>query len=301
LDGFLNHIKTFVITAMILLQGHSAFAQQTIAFDISTQNDNKRVFLFNTRQQVDSVHLKNKAGKNLPADNVFPADYPHKYAPEIILFEADGSVLYIDTGGNFYMRDVENFEAKPISLKINIDTLGLGKKNLMIECSNRDLENLEVFVVPFDKYRVASTTPQVTTKINFRLEEIIYGAKGKTPPRLLDLWKEQIQFNPADRKILYDYQLILPFDMVKRGKVTLIVYDLSYQVVAIYPDMTKTVNTITRDNIISATYVYKIFMNGKEEVKKGLIHYLSPEDEQKKQELLNPPPAETDDAVGNPE
>jgi hypothetical protein len=31
-------------------------------------------------------------------------------------------------------------------------------------------------------------------------------------------------------------------------------------------------------------------MNGKEEVKKGLIHYLSPEDEQKKQELLNPPP-----------
>jgi hypothetical protein len=298
LGGCLNHIKIFVITAMIL-QGHSAFAQKTIAFDISTQNDNKRVFLFNTRLKTDSVHLKNKAGKNLPADNVFPADYPHKYAPEIILFEADGSVLFIDTGGNFYMRDVENIDAKPISLKINIDTLGLGKKNLVIECSNRDLENLEVFVVPFDKYRVASAMPQVTTKLSFRLEEIIYGAKGKTPPRLLDLWKDQIQFNPEDRKILYDFQLILPIDMVKRGKTTLIIYDLSYQVVAIYPDLTKTVNVITRDNIISATYVYKIFMNGKEEVKKGLIHYLSPEDEQKKQELLNPPPPpETDE---NPE
>lgn len=282
MHGFLNHIKKVILQAVCLLQIFAANAQQTISFDITTASDNKRIFLFNTQLPGDSVVFKNKQGKKLPAESVIPSEFSHLLAPEIILFESDGSMLYIDSGGNFFIRDVENPDAKPVSLKTNLDTLKLGKKNLVIECSSRDLENLEVFVVPFEKYAVSNAVPQVNTKLTFRLEDIIYGAKGVTPPRLLDLWKEQITFDPADRKVMYDYKLILPKEMVKRGKVTLIIYDLSYQVVAIYPDLVKPVNVIKRDNIISATYVYKVFMNGKEEVKKGLIHYLSPEDEQKK-------------------
>ncbi len=291
-DG-IAHIKTclFVLIGIILcIRLHG---QQTISYDITTATDYKKVFLFNTLLASDSAKLKNKAGRTLPDENVYALEFSHIINTEFILFETNGSALVIDTGGNFFMRNLENFDAKPIPLHINIDTLGLGIENLIIECSNRDLENLVVYVVPYSKYRLANTEPAVNTKLSFRLEEIIYGAKGKVPPRLIDLWREQIKFDPENRKVLYDFKVIVPKDMLKRGTVSLMIYDLSYQVVAIFPELKNPINTITRDNIITNTYVYKIFINGDEEVKKGLIHFLSPEDEEKKQkaleELQNPP------------
>lgn len=272
-------------------------AQQTIAFDITTTTDFKKAFLFNTTRLADSTKLLNKAGKKLPDDWVYALEFPHIINNEIILFEADGSALLIDSGGNFMMRDMEKVDAKAIPLHINIDTLGLGKKDLMIECSNRDLENLVIYVQPFSQYKVAGSEPTVKSKFTFRLEEIIYGAKGKIPPRLIDLWREQVKIEPENRKVLYEFSVIVPKDMLKRGTVSLMIYDLSYQVVAIFPELKKTVNVIKRDNIITNTYVYKIFINGDEEVKKGLIHFLSPEDEEKKQKELEEqqnPPAETE-------
>lgn len=284
-DG-IAHIKTFLLVLVGIILCTRLHGQQTIAYDVTTATDYKKVFLFNTLLATDSAKLKNKAGRPLSDDNVYALEFSHIINTEFILFETDGSALVIDTGGNFLLRNMENFDAKPIPLHINIDTLGLGKKNLIIECSNRDLENLVVYVVPYSKYRLANIEPAVTTKLTFRLEEIIYGAKGKVPPRLIDLWREQIKFDPENRKIMYEFKLILPKDMLKRGTVSLMIYDLTYQVVAIFPELKLPVNNIKRDNIITNTYVYKIFINGDEEVKKGLIHFLSPEDEEKKQKAL---------------
>lgn len=299
-DG-IAHIKICLFVLIGTIFCTRLHGQQTISYDITTATDFKKVFLFNTQLPADSAKLKNKAGRPLPDDNVYALEFSHIINTEFILFEADGSALIIDTGGNFLMRNLENFDAKPIPLHINIDTLGLGRKNLIIECSNRDLENLVVYAVPYSKYRLANAEPAVNTKLSFRLEEIIYGAKGKIPPRLIDLWREQIKFDPENRKILYDFKVILPKDMLKRGTVSLMIYDLTYQVVAIFPELKKPINTIKRDNIITNTYVYKIFINGDEEVKKGLIHFLSPEDEEKKQKALEEqqtPPAPQE---GSPE
>ena len=233
-DG-IAHIKTFLLVLVGIILCTRLHGQQTIAYDVTTATDYKKVFLFNTLLATDSAKLKNKAGRPLSDDNVYALEFSHIINTEFILFETDGSALVIDTGGNFLLRNMENFDAKPIPLHINIDTLGLGKKNLIIECSNRDLENLVLYVVPYSKYRLANIEPAVTTKLTFRLEEIIYGAKGKVPPRLIDLWREQIKFDPENRKIMYEFKVILPKDMLKRGTVSLMIYDLTYQVVAIFP------------------------------------------------------------------
>lgn len=288
MSNFTGHIKYCLLILVIgVLQSVAVQAQNTIAYDISTSTDYKRVFLFNTQLRADSAPIFNKAGRKLSEEEAFAMDNPHADYRFVTLFESDGSALLLDTGGNLFLQNVEDFEAKPKPLHINIDTLGVKTENVIIETSSNDLENLKLFVIPYSKYKVSNGEPAVKTQMSLRLEEIIYGAKGKVPPRLLDMWREQIKFIPENRKILYDFTLVLPESMVYReGTITMMIYDLSYQVVAIFPDLQKAVNVIRRDNILTNTYVYKIFFN-EEEVKKGLIHFLSPEDEKKKQEELN--------------
>lgn len=287
MNGFLSHIKILLIVIPGLFSFITAHGQHSLTIDISPPGSYKRVLMFNTRLRADSLKLQNATGKQIPKDYVFAAPLFHKNTPEFSLYETGGSALVMDTGGNLYMRDLENPDAKPIPLKMNIDTVGLGKKDIMIECSDRDPLNLVIYVFPASQYKVTDLEPKVTTKITIRLEELIYGAKGKVPPRLLDLWKDQVRIDPDNRRVLYDFTLILPKDMVKRGEVTLMIYDLSNQVVAIYPNLKKTENVIKRDNIMTNTYIYKVYLNGTEEVKKGLIHYLSPENEEKKLEQTN--------------
>ncbi|HYG15959.1 MAG TPA: hypothetical protein VEC12_09420 [Bacteroidia bacterium] len=279
---FLTHIKILAIAILAMLQPVPSAGQQTIAFDINTPNTYKRLFLFNTQLPADSVELKNTAGKSLPSEYITPMEYAHVYAPEIILFEAEGSLFCIDTAGNFYLRDTEKPDSKPVSLGICIDTLNLGMKDIILECSEKDMENLVVYAVPLSKYKVAGTEPQVSTKLTFNIEEIVYTAKGKVPPTLLASWKDKITFDPENRKVMYEFKINMPRDMVRRGSVTLIIYDLSNQVVAIYPDIKKTTTALKRENIMSATYIYKVFFNGDEEVKKGLIHFMSPDEDERK-------------------
>lgn len=261
-----------------------AVGQTSFAIDIAPPGSYKRIVLFNTKIKPDSLKLLNANGKPLPKQYIATTELPHIEHPEFVLFEEDGSALIIDTGGNLFMRNTENEKALPISLKTNIDSLGLGLKNLIIECSTRDMENLVIYVCPAAKFKVQSTEPTITTKFVFKLDDILYGAKGKVSPKMVAAWQNQVQINPEDRKVMYDYKLILPRDMIKRGQVTLMIYDLSHQVVAIYPDLKKTENIIKRDNIMTNTYIYRVFFNGETEVKKGLIHYLSPENEKKKLE-----------------
>lgn len=277
------NIKILFLAAFCLLAASRSNAQKTIAVDINNSDYSKRFFLYNTKYITDSIYWKNSAGKNIPRDEIYAADLRHNLVEEIVLFETDGSLLCIDTGGNFYMRDGTNPDSKPVYLKTNIDELGLGHKNIILECSNADLENLYVYAIPYASYKVSAKEPSVPTKLTVRLEDLIYGAKGKTPPRLLSLWEEEIKIDPEDRKILYEFRVYLPKEMIVRGKATMMIYDLSHQVVAIYPNLNKLVNVVRRENIMSATYVYKIFF-GEEEVKKGLIHYLSPENEAKEKE-----------------
>lgn len=289
--GLLIHIKILAIATLAMLQPVPSPGQQTIAFDINTPNTYKRLFLFNTQLIADSVELKNTSGKRLPAEYITPMEYVHAYAPEIILFEAGGSIFYIDTAGDFYLRDSERPDNKPVSMGFNVDTFNLGNKDIIFECVEKDAgENLVVYAIPLSKYKVAATEPQVSTKLTFNIEEIIYTAKGKVPPRLLAKWKDEISFNPENRKIMYEFSVNMPRDMVRRGNVTLMIYDLSNQVVAIYPNIKKPVTLLKRENIMSATYIYKVFFNGDEEVKKGLIHFMTPDEEERKG---NAPAAQT--------
>lgn len=277
-NKYLAYIALFLGIAVSI----SAYAQKTIVYDVATDTENKLVILFNTSLQLDSAPIFNKRKKALTDDEAFKTEYYHIDTRFITLFETDGSALLIDTGGNFFIQDIDSFEAKPKPLRINVDTIGAGKKNIIIEASSRDLENLKVFVIPYDKYYLSSGEPTVKTQLSFKLEEIIYGAKNKVPPRLLDLWHEKVSFVPANRKVLYNFSVVIPPSMANReGKKILMVYDLSNQVVAIFPDLNKEVNVLRRENIISKTYIYKLYFND-EEVKKGLIHFLSPEDEEKK-------------------
>lgn len=267
-------------------------AQKTIVYDIATNTENKKVLLFNTSLQLDSAPIFTKSKRVLTEDEAYKTEFYHADTRFFTLFEADGSALLIDTGGGLFLQDIDNFDAKPKSIYLNIDTLGAGKKNIVIEVSNQDLENLKIFVTPYTQYYLSSGEPKVKTQIALKLEEIIYGAKNKVPPRLLDLWNEKVTFDPANRKVLYNFKVLLPPSMVQReGKRTLMVYDLSHQVVAIFPNLDKEINILTRDNIITKTYIYKLYFND-EEVKKGFLHFLSPEDEQKKNEAENTPPAQ---------
>lgn len=286
-----NKYQFYIGLLLGIVLSFSTKAQKTIVYDIATETESKLVFLFNTSLQLDSAPIFNKKKRALTADEAYQTEYYHNDSRFIPLFEADGSALLIDTGGYLFTRDNDNFEAKPKPLNINIDTLGAGKKNLIIEVSSRDLENLKIFVIPYTKYYLSSGDPNVKSQLSLKLEEIIYGAKNKVPPRLLDLWKEQVSFVPADRKVLYNFSVVLPPSMAHReGNKILMIYDLSHQVVAIFPDLNKTENILYRENIISKTYIYKLYFN-EEEVKKGFIHFLSPEDEEKKRlELENPKP-----------
>lgn len=273
--------KYFTVVLIFLIH-LSTNAQKSIVYDIATSIDNKQLLLFNTTFALDSALIKRKNGRALTVDEAYATEFYHSDIRFFTLFEADGSALLIDTGGNLFTQDIENFDAKPKALHINIDTLGIGKKNIIIEASSVDLENLKVFVIPYSKYIYKEGEPSARTQLSLKLEEIIYGAKNKVPPRLLDLWKEQVGFEPANRKVLYNFSVLLPASMANReGEKILMLYDLSNQVVAIFPDLDKTQNTLRRENIISKTYIYKLYFND-EEVKKGLIHFLSPEDEEKK-------------------
>lgn len=283
MNGIIIYSKILFFLLAICLQG-IAIGQTSFAIDISPPGSYKRVVLFNTKTKTDSIKLLNTNGKPLPKQYVVAIPMHHVEYPEITLFEEEGSALVIDTGGNLLMRNMENDKALPVPLKINIDSLGLGVKNLVIECCTSDMENLVLYVSPASQYKVQSTEPTLKTKFVFKLDEILYGAKGKASPKMVAAWQSQIQINPEDRKVLYDYKLLLPKDMIKRGQVTLMIYDMSHQVVAIYPDLKKTENIIKRDNIMTNTYIYRVFFNGEVEIKKGLIHYLSPENEKKKLE-----------------
>lgn len=282
-----KHINYPLLLLVSLLQCVALNAQRTISFDITTDYDSKQVLLFNTNLYADSAPLVNKAKRKLTEDEAFASEYSHSDMRFFTLFEADGSALLIDTGGYFYIIDNDNVNAKEKPLYINIDTIGAGKKNIIIEASSRDLVNLKIFVTPYANYRVSDAEPKVRTQLSLKLEEIIYGAKNKVPPRLLDMWNEQVSFTPTNRKILYNFSVILPSSMANReGKKTLMVYDLANQVVAIFPDLNKEINTLRRENIMTKTYIYKLYFN-EEEVKKGFLHFLSPEDEQKKKEAEN--------------
>lgn len=284
MEGTRKNIIYYLFIVLGMLQSTAVVAQNTIVYDIATDSESKQIFLFNTTLKSDSAPIFNKANKQLTEYDAYVSDNFHIDIRFFTLFEADGSALLIDTGGNFFTLDNENIEAKPKPLYINIDTLGAGKKNIVIETSSNDLENLKVFVIPYAKYRLAAGEPKVKTQMSFRIEEIIYGAKNKVPPRLLDIWKEEVSFVPENRKVLYNFSVILPQSMVNRsGERTLMVYDLANQVVAIYPHLNKKNNVLYRENIMTKTYIYKLYFND-EEVKKGFLHFLSPEDEQKKNE-----------------
>ncbi len=287
-------IHKLLLVAIVLFCFESK-AQKTIAFDIATSTDSKQILLFNTSLHLDSAPIYTTKKRKLSVDEAYASEYYHNEIQFFQLFEADGSALLIDTGGYLYLQDNENIEAKPKPLYINIDTLGLGRKNLIIETSSKDLENLKLFVIPYAKYTFKGGEPNVKSQLSLRLEEIIYGAKNKVPPRLLDLWNEQVKFIPENRKILYNFSIILPPSMVyRKGEKTLMVYDLANQVVAIFPNLDKDVNVLRRENIMTKTYIYKLYFN-EEEVKKGFLHFLSPEDEQKKKEAENAPPAKEGD------
>lgn len=282
--------KSYAAIVLSLLLCFTAQGQKTIVFDIATETENKLILLFNTSLQLDSTPIFNHKKRALTEDEAYKTEFYHSDTRFFTLFEADGSALLIDTGGNLFTQDIDNFEAKPKPLYINIDTLGSGKKNLILETSSKDLENLKIFVIPYTKYYLSNGDPKVQTQLSLKLEEIIYGAKNKVPPRLLDAWKEQVSFIPENRKILYNFSIILPPSMANRkGKKTLMVYDLANQVVAIFPHLDKTNNILLRENIITKTYIYKLYFN-EEEVKKGFLHFLSPEDEKKKNEAENTPP-----------
>jgi len=269
-------------------------AQRTIIYDVATAFTSKQVLLFNTNLYADSTPLINKAGKKLTEDEAIASEYEHSEMRFFTLFEADGSALLIDTGGYFYSIDNDDINAKAKPLHINIDTIGAGKKNIIIETSSQDLVHLKIFVIPYVNYKLSGGNPKVKTQLSLKLEEVIYGAKNKVPPRLLDEWNEQVGFIPENRKILYSFSVIFPPSMANRkGKKTLMVYDLSRQVVAIFSNLDKPKNTLHRENIMSKTYIYKLYFND-EEVKSGLLHFLSPEDEGKRKEAENAPPPTTE-------